>query len=138
MHWRADRLVLPLAAALVLTACGGAPKPPAAPVGRQEPPRAVETPPPDYPEALACEGIGGEVDLRITIRPDGSVGDIRVQRGSGRPELDDAAKRAVATWKFKPATRGGAPIPIMIAVPMTFRPPLEKPQRCFALQEQVG
>lgn len=119
---------------LLLAGCGDAP--PAAPtVGRSDPPRAVSTPPPEYPEVLGCDGIGGRVDLRITIQPDGSVGAIKLQKSSRTAALDEAAIAAVRTWRFAPATRGGTPVPFTISVPMTFRPPIERPDRCFALDE---
>lgn len=128
-----------LLAALVgaLAACAEPPADQTANLGRQEPPRAVETPPPDYPEALACDGVGGTVDLRVTIAPDGSVGPIKLQGTSGNQTLDEAAIAAVRTWRFKPATRGGEPFPFTISVPLTFNPPVERPERCFALDEGI-
>lgn len=138
MHCSADmlrRALLAGLAAALLAACG--PDPGQAPtVGRSEPPRAVRTPPPEYPEALGCDGIGGRVDLRITITPEGSVGNVALQKSSGRRELDEAAIAAVHTWEFAPATRGGRPVQSTISVPMSFNPPAERPDRCFVLDEQ--
>ena len=119
----------------VLAGCGADPAQ-APTVGRSEPPRAVRTPPPDYPEALGCDGIGGRVDLRITITPQGGVGAVALQKSSGQPQLDEAAIAAVRTWEFAPATRGGRPVSSTISVPMNFNPPAERPDRCFVLDEQ--
>ncbi len=138
MRWPADR-VLRLGAALlagvVLAGCG--PSPTEAPaVGHSEPPRAVRTPPPAYPEALGCDGVGGRTDLRVTINPDGRVGPVALQKSSGHAALDQAAIEAVRGWEFAAATRAGQPVASTIAVPMTFNPPAERPDRCFALDEQ--
>jgi TonB family protein len=55
-----------------------------------------------YPAALKHRGIGGTVKLKVYIRPDGSVRDSEVLGGSAA--LADAAQKAVAQWKFAPAT----------------------------------
>lgn len=129
------RALLAVTLALAAAACTQAP--PASPsVGHSVPPRAVRTPPPQYPEALACDGVGGRVELRVTIEPSGKVGAIRVQRGSRNGALDQAAIEAVRAWQFAPATRGGQPVSSTISVPMTFNAPVERPDRCFALDEQ--
>ena len=138
MRWLAERWLraLGVVGALVLLAgCGNAPAP-VPTVGHSEPPRAVSTPPPEYPEVLACDGIGGTVDLRVTIDPNGRAGAIRLQKSSRNASLDEAAIAAVRTWQFRPATRGGKPVPFTISVPMTFNAPVERPDRCFALDEQ--
>lgn len=135
--WAEPTLRVALAGFALALLAGCGPDPAQAPtVGRSEPPRAVRTPPPDYPEALGCEGIGGRVDLRITITPQGGVGTVALQRSSGQPLLDEAAIAAVRTWEFTPATRGGRPVQSTIAVPMSFNPPAERPDRCFVLDEQ--
>lgn len=129
------RLALAAAAAVALAACGPQPAP-APTVGHSTPPRAVRTPPPAYPDALGCEGVGGRVDLRLTIEPTGRIGAVKLQKGSGHVQLDEAAIAAVRGWEFTPATRGGKPVSSTIAVPMTFNAPVERPDRCFALDEQ--
>lgn len=137
MRWPAEpaaRVAVAAGLALALAACGPAPGP--EPVVPFEQPKAVDTPPPGYPEAAACEGGGGVVDLRVTIGPDGRVGDVRLARGSGHQALDQAAIDAVRGWTFEPARRGGTPVAYTIAVPMTFNAPAERPDRCFALDEE--
>lgn len=132
---RASLVALVVLVGLSLPGCGDAP--PAAPtVGHSVPPRAVRTPPPAYPEAIACDGVGGRVELRVTIEPTGKVGTVALQRSSRNAALDQAAIEAVRSWDFAPATRGGRPVPSTISVPMTFNAPVERPDRCFALDEQ--
>lgn len=99
-------------------------------------PRAVETPPPDYPLQLACAGAGGEVILVLALDAKGAPADVRVENSSRRPALDAAAIAAVRTWRFQPATRRGEPVPTRIRVPVKFTPPVMRPDRCFAFDEQ--
>lgn len=139
MRWSADAMrglaVVTLCVALV--GCGQAPETPTAPVGRSAPPSAVTTPPPEYPEALACNGVGGRVDLRIRIEADGSVRESEIQKSSGNADLDAAARKAVTTWTFNPALQAGKPVAQWISVPMTFHVPQPRPERCYALDEQA-
>ena len=120
----------------LLAACDGGAPTPAAPAGRSGPPAAVETPPPAYPEALACAGVGGTVQLRVNIGTDGQVGQVEVQQSSGNADLDQVAAKAVRDWKFRPAMNAGQPVAKWIAVPMTFHVPQPRPQHCFVLDEQ--
>lgn len=139
MRWSADgslRIVALAASVVAIAGCGAQPAAPLAPVGRSAPPTAVHTPPPDYPEALACAGIGGTVQLRVRIDPDGHIRQTEVQQGSGNAELDGVARKAVLAWTFNPALQGGKPTAQWIAVPMTFQVPQPRPERCFALDEQ--
>ena len=99
-------------------------------------PRAVHTPPPDYPPELACYDQGGRVDLILEVGLDGRPHDVRIERSSGHPQLDQAALDAVAGWEFRPGTRGGEPVATDLRVPVTFRPPVERPQMCNLVDEQ--
>jgi len=99
-------------------------------------PMARHTPPPDYPPELACYDQGGTVGLLMQVGVDGRPHDVRVERGSGHPELDQAALEAVADWEFTPGTRGGEPVATDLRVPVTFTPPVERPQMCNLVDEQ--
>ena len=96
-----------LALACALAGCSAQPDAATAPVGRSAPPTAVETPPPAYPEELACNGVGGTVGLRVLIGTDGHIRDSEIQQGSGNALLDAAARSAVASWTFNPALQAG-------------------------------
>jgi protein TonB len=122
------------AAAAGLAACFEAP--PAPPSVPPTQPLARDTPPPTYPEALACEGVGGQVVLQVEIGVDGRPASMRLIGSSGEAELDEAAIAAVRTWEFAPATRNGQPVTSKIQVPMTFTPPTPRPERCFVLDEK--
>lgn len=125
---------IPALACLALAGCTPAPEgpPPPAPTDLV----ALQTPPPAYPETLACDGVGGTTVMMLTVGTDGRVRVARMARSSGRPELDAAAAEGVKTWRFRAATRNGQPVESQLQVPMNFKPPLERPQRCFVLDEQ--
>ena len=69
----------------------------------------LSKPTPSYtPEARALK-LQGEVLLQVVFSADGKVQVLRVVRGLGHG-LDEAAIRAAQQIRFKPATRGGAPV----------------------------
>lgn len=129
---RAPAAVLALICALA--ACTPAPEGPPAPAPTDL--VALQTPPPAYPEALACDGVGGTAVLMLTVGTNGRVRASRVVQSSRNAELDAAALEAVKNWQFRAATRNGQPIESPLQVPMNFKPPVERPQRCYVLDEQ--
>ena len=110
------------------------PAPPSAPVQQATPapeapapvtpPRTdaahLNNPAPQYPALSRRLGEQGRVMLDVYILPDGSVGEIRLNRSSGFPRLDNAALQAVKTWKYVPAKRGDKPIPFWYVQPVSF------------------
>lgn len=60
--------------------------------------------------------------LRGRITQDGSVNGVTVFRGV-LAAMDAAAAQAFGNWKFKPATRAGAPIDVDVLVGIPARPP---------------
>ena len=124
-----------LAAAVLpaLAACGGDKAPPGPPPPAPTEVAALDTPPPQYPIALACAGVAGQSVLKVEVGPAGSPTRIDLVRGSGNDELDRLATEAVQGWKFKPATRGGQPVAQTIQVPVNFSAPAVRPDECFAL-----
>ena len=70
---------------------------------------------PAYPVAARRKGIEGAVLLRVRFDAGGRPEDISVMTSSGSTMLDDAARDAVARWRF----RGG--VPGMLDLPITFR-----------------
>ena len=138
MRWSADVAGSVAAGVLALVLAGCSEPAPPAPVGRTAPPTAVNTPPPGYPEALACAGVGGTVQMRVLIGTDGHIGKTELLAGSGNAELDAAAQAAVRTWTFNPALQAGRPTAQWITVPMTFHVPSQRPEACDAREQAAA
>ena len=118
-------------AACTLASCDAPPPPQAVP---STPVKAIDAPPPEYPLDLACEGIGGKVELMITVGPEGTVTRADMQRSSGQAALDTAALEAVRGWRFRAATYNGQPVETQVNVPVTFNVPPTEPEDCYYLQ----
>ena len=58
--------------------------------------------PPVYPELARRMHVSGTVVVHLTIQPDGSVSDAKVE--SGHALLGPAAQEAVKRWKFEPGS----------------------------------
>lgn len=80
----------------------------------------LNNPAPQYPALSRRLGEQGRVLVDVYILPDGSVGEIKLNRSSGFPRLDNAALQAVKTWKYVPAKRGDKPIPFWYVQPVSF------------------
>lgn len=63
---------------------------------------------PVYPPAAKSMRASGVVRVEVTIDENGQVAE--VQKTSGPPLLQTAAKDAVRKWRFKPFTRDGQPV----------------------------
>lgn len=73
-----------------------------------------------YPTASARRHEQGRVVLRVLIGSDGTPQRVEVEKSSGFPLLDRAAREAVAKWRFTPGTRNGVPYPAWGHVPVEF------------------
>jgi protein TonB len=61
------------------------------------------------------------VQLECVVLPDGTVGDVRVVEPLDQTYgLDDEAISAAKQWRFKPGTKGGKPVPVVVTLEMTF------------------
>ena len=63
---------------------------------------------PVYPPAARTMRTTGIVKVEVTVNETGDVSD--VQKTSGPPMLQNAAKDAIKKWKFKPFVRDGQPV----------------------------
>lgn len=65
---------------------------------------------PPYPSQLLRTGVEGKAVIRVLIGGDGRVKQVAIV-GADDPLFADAAERqALRRWRFKPATRDGAPV----------------------------
>jgi protein TonB len=76
---------------------------------------------PDYPAEARRRRLQGDVVLRVMVSAAGLPDAVSIVAGSGHSLLDDAAVAAIRTWRFSPATRGGAAIAASVDVPVRFR-----------------
>lgn len=79
--------------------------------------RAVER---AYPEALRQAGYGGTVILWAFVDSTGEVRNVKVNRSSGHPLLDEAAESVLWELEFHPATNKGWKVPVWIQQAITF------------------
>jgi len=84
---------------------------------------------PSYPRSARQKGISGPVVVRGIVRKNGTIDQVEVIKGL--PEgLSEAAREAVAQWRFRPATYQGNLIEVYYTVTVNFR--LEAPKDAAA------
>lgn len=99
-----------------------APMPAPAAGGGYRAPVPISRPAPRYPVEAMRRNVGGVVQVRATVGPDGSVERLELASGSGNRYLDRAAMEAVRRWRFQPASRGGQPVSGEVLIPVEFTP----------------
>ncbi|GAC21529.1 energy transducer TonB [Paraglaciecola arctica] len=62
---------------------------------------------PKYPTMAAKDGIEGWVKLSFSVTPSGTVNNIQVLDAEPKRMFNQAAKRALAKWKYKPNIQAG-------------------------------
>jgi TonB family protein len=85
------------------------------------PPVATYQPAPPYTPQAQRDQVEGDVDLAIIIDAEGNVAEAREISKPLGDGLDEKAIETVKTWKFKPATRNGVPVPTRVTVMVSFR-----------------
>lgn len=70
-----------------------------------EPLRAVSASLPDYPARGWSRGLQGWSIVQFDVAEDGAVSNVAVARGVPGGSFDTEARRAVATWRFRPVSR---------------------------------
>jgi len=74
----------------------------------------------EYPPLLRDAGTGGTVEVWFYVSETGQTLHTRVSDGSGYPELDAAALRVGAAFRFSAATYRDQSVPVWIQLPITF------------------
>lgn len=70
----------------------------------------LNNPAPVYPRISRRLGEKGIVVLTLSVKADGSVGEVSVKTSSGYKRLDEAAIKAIKRWHFIPASQAGKPV----------------------------
>lgn len=110
--------VAPLAASPV----AAPPAPPALPVTTARFDAAyLNNPEPNYPSASRRLGEEGKVMLRVRVTAAGLPAAVDIEKSSRFERLDEAARQAVARWRFVPARRGDEAVESSVIVPIVFR-----------------
>lgn len=73
-----------------------------------------------YPEIARQAGVEGLAVVQVVVEPDGTPSGIEIAR-SASPVLDNAARDAVATLRFKPGRQRGTAVRVRMAIPIRFR-----------------
>jgi len=73
---------------------------------------------PEYPILARRNYIQGTVILKVTVEKDGTVDNLSVVNGP--PELQDAALKAVRTWRYLPYLLNGQPVAVQTQVNVVF------------------
>ena len=80
----------------------------------------LDNPKPPYPMLSRRNGETGRVMLRVYVTTEGRAGQVEVDKSSGFERLDNAARNAVAGWRFVPARRGSEHVAAWVLVPISF------------------
>jgi len=73
-----------------------------------------------YPRDSLLNREQGTVVLRVLVSAAGLVQSVEIEKTSGWPRLDRAARDAVKGWSFHPSTHGGVAQSAWALVPVTF------------------
>lgn len=81
---------------------------------------------PTIPEKCKMSLYEGAFIFEASISETGEVGGIRTIRKPNLtpscPELEEICRRAVASWRYKPAIRDGKPVPVYLTISVMFHP----------------
>jgi len=83
----------------------------------------LSNPPPTYPPMSLRLNEQGKVVVRVLIGRNGRALDGRIAQSSGFDRLDQAALRAVMSWRYVPGTVDGQAQDMWFDVPVNFKPP---------------
>ncbi len=84
-------------------------------------PKVIRESKPRYTREAMEAKIEGTVLLECVVQADGTVGETRVVRSLDTQHgLDDEAVKALKQWRFKPGTKDGKPVPVVVQLELTF------------------
>jgi TonB family protein len=84
-------------------------------------PQPIQEVKPQYTADAMRAKVQGTVLLECVVLPDGSVGPVEVVRSLDSTfGLDQEAIKAAKKWRFKPGTRFGEPVAVLVTIELTF------------------
>jgi TonB family protein len=83
-------------------------------------PTGAYMPAPDYTDPARIVKFQGSLIVLVTVNEEGRAEDLKVLHGLPFG-LNQKALNTVGTWKFRPATLDGKPVPVQVPVEVTFR-----------------
>ncbi len=86
-----------------------------------ETPQPIYQQPPAYPQGARRRRITGLVELRFLVETDGHVKRIIILSSDPEEVFDEAARRAVARWRFSPGKVQGQAVRTWMRIPIRFQ-----------------
>lgn len=84
-------------------------------------PVPIERGRPAYTAEAVRARAQGVMTVECVVEPDGACGELRIVRGFTPPfGLDQQALAAARRWRFRPGTRDGEPVPVLINLEIEF------------------
>lgn len=75
---------------------------------------------PEYPAAARRMNEEGTAEFLVLVNEQGRAESMKLQKSSGSPRLDEAARQAILRSLFKPHLENGKATPAYVPVPITF------------------
>ncbi|MBE0567426.1 MAG: energy transducer TonB [Krumholzibacteria bacterium] len=85
-----------------------------------EAPRAKVRAEPPYPYRARQRGIEGQVQVRLLVRADGSIGEVTILAADPEGVFEDAVRQTVPRWSFSPGMIGGRPVASWVVTTVHF------------------
>lgn len=84
-------------------------------------PQLIRQVKPSYTSEAMRAKVQGVVLLECVVQTDGGVGNCSVQKSLDSSfGLDQEAIKAARQWRFRPGTRFGEPVPVLVTIELTF------------------
>jgi len=71
--------------------------------------KIISRSPPEFPASAKARGLRGYVTLKVKVASTGNIETVRVEQSDPAGVFDDAAMRAIKTWRFEAAILAGKP-----------------------------
>jgi protein TonB len=84
-------------------------------------PEVIKEVKPQYTAEAMRAKVQGSVWLECVVMPDGTCGRVEIIRSLDPTfGLDQEAVKAARQWRFRPGTRFGEPVPVLVTIELTF------------------